>query len=160
MRSLTFLADSLGDTDRLGVALAESVGGGVTIALSGTLGAGKTRLVQAIAGSCGVDAQEVVSPTFVLVREYRGARTLIHIDAYRIADEDEFLQLGVEEYFDSDAIVMIEWAERVAACLPPERLQIAIDITGERARTFRISALGKGCEAELERLAKRLGLAS
>ena len=73
---------------------------GTTVALCGTLGAGKTRLVQAIAEAAGVDRRDVLSPTFVLIQEYHGRRSIYHIDAYRLRDEDEFLALGPEEYFD------------------------------------------------------------
>ena len=88
---------------------------GTTVALCGTLGAGKTRLVQAIAEGLGVNRRDVVSPTFVLIQEYRGRRMIYHIDAYRLRDDDEFQQLGPDEYFESDGLVLIEWADRVEA---------------------------------------------
>lgn len=152
-----FHSDSLADTDRLGAALAKCLPNGTTVAMCGTLGAGKTRLVQALAAHCGIPEGDVVSPTFVLCHEHYGERTLIHLDAYRIADDDEFLQLGVDEYFDSDAIVLIEWAERVTACLPPERLEIYVEVAGQSARTFRIAALGSRHLAVVEQLAAQLG---
>ncbi len=150
---IVFVSESLADTDRLGAALAKCLPGGATVALSGTLGAGKTRLVQALAAHCGIPEGDVVSPTFVLCHEHHGERTLIHLDAYRIADDDEFLELGVDEYFDSDAIVLVEWAERVAACLPLERLEIHIEVAGEHARTFRITAIGDAYMTTIECLA-------
>src|SRR5689334_4089876 len=104
------------DTERLGRALAEAIGDAV-VALDGPLGAGKTRLVQSMAAFCGVDRADVVSPTFVLIHEYRGSRPIYHIDAYRLRDDDEFLQLGVDEYFLPPNLVLIEWASRVARCL-------------------------------------------
>jgi tRNA threonylcarbamoyladenosine biosynthesis protein TsaE len=129
-------------TVALGCALAESLPDGTMVALQGTLGAGKTRLVQAIAAASGVEAGVTVSPTFVLVQEYQGTRRIVHVDAYRMRDEDEFLALGGEELFASDAIVFIEWAERIARCLPDSRLQIAIDETGASSRRFTITAIG------------------
>ncbi len=84
------------DTARLGRALARSLPETATIALIGTLGAGKTRFVQAVAEGCGIDPASVTSPTFVLCQPYHGTRTLYHLDAYRIRDLDEFLELGVE----------------------------------------------------------------
>ncbi len=98
---------------RLGAALAEVLPDGTTVALCGTLGAGKTRLVQAIAEAAGVDRRNVLSPTFVLIQEYHGRRTVYHIDAYRLRDADEFLALGPEEYFEGDGLVLVEWADRV-----------------------------------------------
>lgn len=152
----TCTANNLTDTDRIGAAIAGAVPAGTTIALSGTLGAGKTRLVQAIASACGIPPDQVVSPTFVLCQEYVGSRTLVHMDAYRIADDDEFLQLGVDEYFDSDAIVLIEWAERVAACLPEEYLEIEITVTGETQRTFSFRAVGTSMKPVVAAIGREL----
>lgn len=146
------------DTERLGQALADLLPDGCVVALCGTLGAGKTRLVQALAEACGIPRREVVSPTFVLIQEYRGRRTLYHFDAYRVHDEDEFRALGPEEYFDSPALIVIEWADRVAGSLPAERLEIEIEITGDTSRRFRIRAAGDALAAVLPELAKRLGV--
>lgn len=148
------------DTERLGQALAELVPDGVVIALCGTLGAGKTRLVQALAEACGIARRDVISPTFVLLQEYRGRRTLYHFDAYRVHDEEEFRGLGPEEYFDSPALIVIEWADRVAGCLPPERLEIEIEITGDTSRRFHIRALGAALAGVLPELARRLGVSA
>jgi tRNA threonylcarbamoyladenosine biosynthesis protein TsaE len=137
-----FHARTLADTDRLGAAMAACLPAGATIALGGTLGAGKTRLVQAVAAALNVARDAVVSPTFVLCQEYHGHRSIYHLDAYRIADDDEFLQLGVEEYFDSPALVFIEWAERVARCLPREHLAIEIAVAGDEVRNFSIISRG------------------
>src|SRR5271156_3088534 len=105
-------------TTALGHALARTLPPGTTVALCGTLGAGKTRLVQAIAEALGVSRRDVVSPTFVLVQEYYGQRTIYHIDAYRLRDDDEFQQLGPDEFFESDGLVLIEWADRIEQSLP------------------------------------------
>src|SRR5712691_11376053 len=104
MASFVFNAQHLADTSRLGAALAEALPGGSVVALSGTLGAGKTHLVQAVAGAAGVDPRDVTSPTFVLINEYRGRRPVYHFDAYRIQDDDEFLQLGPDEYFEGQGL--------------------------------------------------------
>ncbi len=130
-------------TERLGMALAKWLPEGSVVALDGPLGAGKTRLVQAIAGACGVARALVVSPTFVLVHEYQGSRPIIHIDAYRLRDEDDFLQLGADEYFGPPNLVLVEWASRVAGCLPAERLAIAISVLGEHARQFNVAGGGR-----------------
>ena len=108
------------------------------MALCGPLGAGKTRLVQAIAEAAGVDRQDVTSPTFVLIQEYHGRRAIYHIDAYRVRDEDEFESLGVDEYFEGDGLVLVEWADRVPCFLPPERVEIRIEVTGPESRRFEI----------------------
>src|SRR5690606_5996027 len=101
-------------TDRLGAVLAELLPPQAVIALSGTLGAGKTRFVQALAAAAGVPREDVVSPTFVLCQQYEGRQRIYHLDAYRIRDDDEWFELGVEEMFDTTAWVVIEWAERFA----------------------------------------------
>jgi tRNA threonylcarbamoyladenosine biosynthesis protein TsaE len=124
----------LAATDRFGQQLAEHLPSSSVVALSGTLGAGKTRLVQAIAAACGVDPADVTSPTFVLCREYHGTRTIYHLDAYRLKDEDEFLELGPEEMFASGGLVFIEWAERVASYLPSDCVEITLEVTGETSR--------------------------
>lgn len=138
MNSFTFLANSEADTQRLGRALAEVLPDGTTIALVGTLGAGKTRLVQAVAAACDIPAEQVVSPTFTLCHEYHGRRTIYHFDAYRLKDDDEFLELGPDEYFDSPALTFVEWGDRVLDCLPRERLEIHITVVGDTQREFEL----------------------
>jgi len=142
------------DTERLGAVLAAALPAGATVALCGTLGAGKTRLVQAFAAASSVPRQEVVSPTFVLCQQYRGSRAINHLDAYRVADEDEFRELGVEELFDSDAITIVEWAERVSGAMPEEYLRIDIEVTGPTARRFEMSAVGTRYEAVISAIAR------
>jgi tRNA threonylcarbamoyladenosine biosynthesis protein TsaE len=126
------------------------------VALCGTLGAGKTRLVQAIAAACGVPRDLIVSPTFVLCQEYHGTRTIYHLDAYRLQNTQEFLQLGPEEFFQSDGIVLIEWADRVVECLPAERLEIDIDIGESDSRRFEIVPHGERMNVVAQELAGRL----
>ena len=122
-------------------------------------GAGKTRLVQAIAERLGVPRRDVVSPTFVLMQEYHGRRhAATHIDAYRLRDDDEFQQLGPDEYFESDGLVLVEWADRVERSLPREYLEICIDVTGAESRRFTIRAVGRRHEAVLHALAARHGV--
>jgi tRNA threonylcarbamoyladenosine biosynthesis protein TsaE len=128
--------------ERLGRVLAELLPPGTTVALSGTLGAGKTRLVQAVAVACGIPAADVTSPTFVLCREYHGDKTLYHADAYRLRDEDEFLELGPEEWFASNGLIFLEWAERVERCLPESYLALEIVVTGETSREVTLRAHG------------------
>ncbi len=152
----SFRAESEQDTERLGVALAAALPHGV-VALDGPLGAGKTRLVQAVAVACGVDRTEVVSPTFVLMHEYQGTRPIYHVDAYRLRDDDEFLQLGVDEHFGPPNLVLIEWAGRFERCMPPERLDVAISVLGDNLREFNFVAHGAVPEQSLAVLKQQLG---
>ena len=154
----TFTASTEADTDRLGAALAEGLPPGIVIGLFGTLGAGKTRLVQAVARGLGVAAGAVTSPTFVLLHQYlQGYLPIYHFDAYRLRDDDEFLELGPEEYFEAGGITFIEWADRVSRCLPAERLEIKIEITGETERTFVLVGTTVELEQSLTRLKKLVG---
>ena len=152
MTQLIFDAFSEADTARLGAALAEVLPDGTTVALCGTLGAGKTQLVQAIAEATGVNRRDVVSPTFVLIQQYHGRRTIYHIDAYRLRDADEFLALGPEEYLESDGLALIEWADRVRACLPVERVEIHIEVTGPESRRFEVVGIGERYAAAIGQL--------
>ena len=147
MSTLTLTARSLADTDVIGQALSNCLPDGSVVSLNGTLGAGKTRLTQALAVGCGIPVDLVVSPTFVLCRSYQGRRSLTHIDAYRIHDNDEFIELGIDEYFESSDITLIEWGERVAECLPPSRLRVTIDILGDDARLFQFDSADPGFDA-------------
>jgi tRNA threonylcarbamoyladenosine biosynthesis protein TsaE len=160
MAALIFDASDESATATLGRALAGVLPPGTTVALRGTLGAGKTRLVQAIAEAFGVDRRSVVSPTFVLVQEYQGRRPIYHLDAYRIRDDDEFLQLGSDEYFDSPGVVLVEWADRVEANLPADRIEVDIEVTGPQSRRFRIAAKGGRYVEVIQRLAALVGATS
>lgn len=110
----------------------------LTLGLVGTLGAGKTTFAQAISRAFGIDAADVTSPTFTLLQTYHvGDRTLHHLDAYRVADDEEFLELGVEELYDEpNAWTLVEWADRVADVVPKETLwiEIMIDSNPDRRR--------------------------
>lgn len=156
MKSLVHEVRDQQGTDLFGTALSRALPDGAVIALIGTLGAGKTALVQAIAAAEGVVRAEVTSPTFVLVNEYHGRRKLYHLDTYRLHDDDEFLRLGPEEFFESPGLTFVEWADRVEPCLPAERLEISIDVTGDTARRFTLVPRGLRYEKALDQLQNSL----
>ena len=137
-----FESTSENETLRLGSMLAKHLEPGTVVALNGNLGAGKTRLVQAIAAAMGVDRSEVNSPTFILIQEYQGHLPLYHFDTYRLKDTDEFLELGADDLLYADGVCLIEWAEKVIEVLPRDLLQIEIEHTTETARTFRFQGQG------------------
>lgn len=140
----TYFSRSESDTDRIGAEIASQLSPGTVIGLIGPLGAGKTHLVQAIAAALGVPREAVTSPTFVLVNEYRQGRLpIFHFDAYRLKDIDEFLDLGPEEYFDSDGLTFIEWADRVVDALPRKRVEINIEIQADDARRIDVATADK-----------------
>jgi tRNA threonylcarbamoyladenosine biosynthesis protein TsaE len=145
------------DTARLGQALAAELPPDAVVTLHGTLGAGKTRLVQALAEAAGVNRRDVVSPTFVLVQEHYGDPShgevpIYHMDAYRLPGAEEFRQLGGEEYLNGPGWVLIEWAERIAECLPPEILEITLEVTGDASRRATLVGRGDSHAAMVERL--------
>ena len=113
--------------------LASRLEAGDVLLLSGNLGAGKTAFVRGLAAGLGVDPEDVSSPTFTLVHEYRGGRlTLYHADLYRlerVATED----LGLEEMGVSDGVLAIEWPDRLAHALPGAR-DIHIEVVDDNTR--------------------------
>lgn len=129
-------------TERLGFNLASLFRAGDVIALFGELGAGKTCLVRGLAKGLGVEKGLVSSPSFSLINEYPGTVPLFHMDCYRLGPEEEIYDLGLEEYFDSPGISVIEWAERIRN-LPEERLELSIAILDESRRRIRIKAYGR-----------------
>lgn len=98
---------------------------GTVIAFRGGLGSGKTTLAKGIARGLGVP-DEVTSPTYTLVFEYRGRLPLRHVDAYRLAGGTEFEDIGAAELMAPDGICLIEWSENVADALPPEAVTVEI----------------------------------
>lgn len=149
---LTLTLENEQATERLGAALADVLQPSTVIGLIGTLGAGKTRLVQAVVRALGVPGG-VTSPTFVLVNEYRDGRMpVFHIDTYRLKDEDEFLNLGPEEYFESFGLTFVEWADRVEHLLPEDRLEIELEVTGDNSRRVTLIGTTDALEQALESL--------
>jgi len=144
-----FDSKSEAETIRLGHAIAAKLQARDVIALAGDLGTGKTRLVQAIAEGLGVDRDEVNSPTFVLIQHYDGRLTMHHLDVYRLRDEDEFLDLGVDELFDGDGVTLIEWADRVTDAIPEDAMWICGTVTGEQSRQFDFRGLDRGEQLSL-----------
>jgi tRNA threonylcarbamoyladenosine biosynthesis protein TsaE len=116
----------------LGEMLTELLVAPKLIVLRGDLGAGKTTLVKGMAAALGAPADEVSSPTFTLVQEYRGRRTrLIHLDVYRLEEEREVEGLGLWEMADApDALVVVEWGEKFASILERADAEIQME-TGE-----------------------------
>jgi tRNA threonylcarbamoyladenosine biosynthesis protein TsaE len=142
----TFQFDAVDEaaTAELGRRLAAVLFPGAVVGLIGQLGAGKTRLMRAIAEGLGIaDSRSVSSPTFVLIQEYSARLPIYHFDAYRLQSETEFFDLGVNEYFQGKGVCLVEWADRVLGCLPAEHLRIHIEVTGPGSRKFAIEGFGE-----------------
>jgi len=129
----TFISHNEKETLNFGKKLVKAFKGGEIIALSGDLGAGKTKLSQGIALGLGVK-KKVNSPTFVIVKKYPGRKTLIHIDAYRLRGADDLINIGWKDFIDPDTIILIEWPERIKKILPAKTVWITIKSLGENSR--------------------------
>jgi len=113
------------ETRTLGRILGRRAFPGMIIALQGDLGAGKTVFTQGVAQGAGVSGT-VNSPSYVLMNLYHGRVELYHFDFYRLEEEDDLFELGLEEYFYGDGITLIEWADKFPSVLPADRLEIEI----------------------------------
>lgn len=119
---------------KLASALAEHLREGDVIALVGPLGAGKTTFVQGLATGLGITSA-VTSPTFALLQQYGGGRLeLYHADFYRMERPSECAELGLEEWIEGPAVLVVEWADRFPGALPKEPLWIEIGLEGEGRR--------------------------
>ena len=115
------------DTHRLAARLLAHLPGRAVLALHGDLGSGKTCFVQGLAAALGIE-RPVTSPTFTLIHEYRGTRALVHVDLYRIRDSDDAIMLGLDEYFDTNAVTAVEWADRAADLFPPQTVHLYFEV--------------------------------
>lgn len=112
------------ETETLGLVLGIHAPAGTVIALYGDLGSGKTLLTKGIAKGMGID-EPVTSPTFTIVNQYLNGRCVLnHMDIYRVNDEEELYELGIEEYFDRDSVSVVEWPEILGGILPQDAVTI------------------------------------
>jgi tRNA threonylcarbamoyladenosine biosynthesis protein TsaE len=125
---LTFQTASEEETIALGEKLARELPQRAAVLLIGNLGAGKTTLAKGIVKGLGAaKPEEVSSPTFTLIHEYGERRKVYHVDLYRLDRASEVQTLGLDEVFEQDAIVLVEWGERFAELMPAERVEIRIE---------------------------------
>jgi len=119
------------ETIELGRQIASELPRRVVVLLIGNLGAGKTTLAKGIISGLGAAApEEVTSPTFTLIHEY-GEGRVYHIDLYRLDTPSQVATLGLDEIFDSDSVVLIEWGERFPELMPRDRMEIRLRAEGE-----------------------------
>jgi tRNA threonylcarbamoyladenosine biosynthesis protein TsaE len=135
--ALTIL-NSVEAAQAFGESLAASLTGGEIFALHGVLGAGKTQLAKGIARGLGF-RDDVTSPTFTIVHEYRGGRLpMYHIDLYRMRGEGDAIDIGLDEFLpSSDGVTVIEWPERIATILPPETIHWELEVVSLTERVIR-----------------------
>jgi tRNA threonylcarbamoyladenosine biosynthesis protein TsaE len=134
---------SAGETREVGEAIASTLGPGDTVILTGELGAGKTTFVQGVARGLGIEEQ-VSSPTFTLVKEYRGILDLAHVDVYRLERVQDVVDLGLEELAGGRGVCLVEWGDAIEELLPEDRLRVELTTAGpeEDRRTIVVTARG------------------
>ena len=143
-----YISNSPPETKQLGRALGKNLKAGDVVTLDGELGAGKTVFTSGIAEALGYSGY-VTSPTYTIVNEYLGLKTdLFHVDAYRLDNPDEIIDIGLGDYLNSMGIVVIEWADRINMHIPADSIKVIIEKcgSGDDARTIRIS-----CSKELQK---------
>lgn len=136
-------ADTADDTRAIGEAVASLLVPGDAVALTGELGAGKTTFVQGAARALGATSA-VASPTFTLVREYRGRIPIAHVDVYRLERLQDVLDLGLEEMVDEGDVLFVEWGDAVEGLLPESHLRIELTTTGPETEARRMVVEGVG----------------
>ncbi|MDN4075836.1 tRNA (adenosine(37)-N6)-threonylcarbamoyltransferase complex ATPase subunit type 1 TsaE [Fictibacillus terranigra] len=140
MEQLIVTTASPEETSELAEKLGTLLGPGDVLTLEGDLGAGKTTFTKGLAK--GLDVKRVVnSPTFTIIKEYKGRLPFYHMDVYRLEDSDE--DLGFEEYFEGEGVTVVEWAQFIDDRLPDDRLNIEIRRTGDEKRELKFQPAGE-----------------
>jgi tRNA threonylcarbamoyl adenosine modification protein YjeE len=147
MTSATLRVGSLEELAVVAAAVARTLPARGFVGLEGDLGAGKTAFVQAVARAAGLPDGEVVSPTFGLIHVHplppsHPAGALVHADLYRLTGIDELHELGWDDATAGEAWVFVEWPGRAAAALPPERIDVLIEVESPTARRITVTSRG------------------
>lgn len=137
------ISNNVDKTLKLGKKIGNLLLKGNTIALTGEFGAGKTTLIKGIASGLGVkDIKYVNSPSFVIIKEYKGRLPIYHFDIHRLDNNSDLDTLGYEEYFYGNGVTLIEWADKIKEVLPPEYLDIHLSINGVNSRVIELRSFG------------------
>lgn len=126
---------SLDELDNVAREVLDSLAGRTVVAFDAPMGAGKTTLISRIAAMLNAD-DDVASPTFAIVNQYEGDRTIFHFDMYRIERVEEALDFGCEEYFASGELCLVEWPEKIEPLLPEDTMVVRIEIKSDTERRF------------------------
>ncbi len=130
------------ETIAFGAKIARRLKRGSVIALKGELGSGKTVFVKGLAKGLGLgDIRYVNSPSFIIVKEYKGRIPLYHFDIYRLDKKASLETIGYDEYFYGDGVTAIEWADKIKGVLPKRYIDISIAIKGEKKREIKVKGL-------------------
>ncbi|MFY7870702.1 MAG: tRNA (adenosine(37)-N6)-threonylcarbamoyltransferase complex ATPase subunit type 1 TsaE [Exiguobacterium sp.] len=136
----TLITHSAAETQGVAERLATLVEAGTVITLNGDLGAGKTTFTQGFAKGLGV-TRNVNSPTFTIMKQYKGRLPLYHMDVYRLEDTGD--DIGLEEYINGDGVAIVEWSNLIESSLPEERLAITIERVGDEERKLTLAPTGE-----------------
>lgn len=137
------ISKSVNETINIGKSLSKKLKQGDIICLFGELGSGKTVLAKGIAWGFNIPREEVISPTFVIIRQYqKGILPVYHFDLYRLKSPEDIAFLGYEEYFYNQGVSIIEWPDRLKYLAPKEYLRIDLKVTGTKQRLLRFSGRG------------------
>ena len=134
--------DSLEALPQAAREFARLMGDNTVFAFHGEMGAGKTTFIRALCEVLGVDPEEANSPSFSIINEYRSdttAELIYHFDLYRLESVEEALEIGVEDYFDSGALCLLEWPERIEPLLPDDAVTVRIEVTSDGMRNLVIT---------------------
>ena len=126
---------SLDELDNVAREVLDLLAGRTVVAFDAPMGAGKTTLISRIAAMLNAD-DDVASPTFAIVNQYEGDRTIFHFDMYRIERVEEALDFGCEEYFASGELCLVEWPEKIEPLLPEDTMVVRIEILSDTERRF------------------------
>ena len=127
--------NSLDELDMVAAEVIGSLNGRTVVAFDAPMGAGKTTLISRIARYLGSE-DDTASPTFAIVNQYEGDRTIYHFDMYRIDRIEEALDFGTEEYLSSGELCLVEWPEKIEALLPDDTMVVKIEILSNTSRRF------------------------
>ena len=136
----TLITHSAAETQAMAEKLATLAEAGTVITLNGDLGAGKTTFTQGFAKGLGVN-RNVNSPTFTIMKQYKGRLPLYHMDVYRLEDTGD--DIGLEEYINGDGVAIVEWSNLIESSLPNDRLEITIERTGDDERKITLTPTGR-----------------
>ncbi|MDE7473505.1 MAG: tRNA (adenosine(37)-N6)-threonylcarbamoyltransferase complex ATPase subunit type 1 TsaE [Muribaculaceae bacterium] len=140
----TITINSLADLPRAAHEFVELMDDSTVFAFYGDMGAGKTTFINALCRELGVSEDIATSPSFSIVNEYRSdttAELIYHFDLYRLDNLDEALDMGIEDYFDSGALCLLEWPERVEELLPDDTVRVKLFVNDDDSRTIQLSRL-------------------
>ena len=138
---MVFFTSSEAETEALGEHLGRALPpGGAVIALYGELGAGKTAFVRGLGRALGAE-DDVTSPTFTIVNEYRGDRELFHFDMYRLAGAEELFGIGWDDYLAREGVCAVEWSENVPEAFDGSEIRVSIEKTSDSGRRITVEGM-------------------